>query len=336
MLQFKNSTPFQGTMYVVPDAEGIDTAFGVVKATFALGERLSLAEKQVPVTLADQYYGEPGKSSIKTPSDMSLTKPATDVLLLGTAYPPRGRATTQMDVSLMAGSLRKTIRVFGDRLWEKRGVLPSMSNPVPFETMPLVWERAYGGVDSNKGKELRAETRNPVGTGYHAKDGDKALDGSRLPNLEDPTDLITGWKQSPPPACFAPICGHWKPRLSYAGTYDARWQQERAPFLPKDFDPRFLQLAPPGLVAPGYLQAGEWIQVQGATPSGLMRFQLPPARIEITFVIDGAPQPVSANLDTVLIEPDQNRALLVWRAGIRCDKKALRVNEVRVAALKAA
>src|SRR6266540_1614756 len=161
MLQFKNSTPFAGMMYVVPDAEGIDTAFAVVKATLLLGERLSLAEKQLPVTLADEYHGEPDKTSIKNPSNLSLIKPATDVLLLGTAYAPRGRGTTRMDVSLRAGPLHKTIRVFGDRMWEKRGVVPSMSDPAPFETMPLVWERAYGGAD-NKGKELRAEVRNPV------------------------------------------------------------------------------------------------------------------------------------------------------------------------------
>src|SRR5437660_6034409 len=270
MLQFKNTTPFQGTIYLIPDAEGIDTVFAVVKATLVPGERLSLAEKQLPVTLADQYHGEPGKTSIKTPSDVSLTKAATDVLRLGTAYPPRGRLATQMDVSLTAGPLQKTVRVFGDRVWEGRGVAPSMSSPAPFETMPLVWERAYGGMD-HKGTEPRAEVRNPVGAGYHAKDGEKPVDGLGLPNLEDPSDLVTAVKQHPAPACFAPICGHWAPRLSYAGTYDARWQQQRAPYLPTDFDARFLQVAPPGLVAPGYLQPGEWVQVQGATPSGLLR-----------------------------------------------------------------
>src|SRR6266436_2641847 len=145
MLQLKNGTPFQGTIYLIPDAEGIDTLFALVKATLILGERLSLAEKQLPVTLADEYHGEPGKSSIKNPSNVCLTKPATDVLLLGTVYPPRGRPASQMDVSLKTGPLSKTVRVFGDRVWEKRGVVPSMSSPTPFETMPLVWERAYGG-----------------------------------------------------------------------------------------------------------------------------------------------------------------------------------------------
>jgi hypothetical protein len=335
MLQFKNGTPFQGTIYLMPDPEGIDTIFAVVKATLMLGERLALAEKQLPVTLADAYHGEPGKTSIKTPSDVSLTKPATDVLLLGTAYAPRGRRTTQMDVSLAAGPLRKTVRVFGDRVWERAGVVHSISRPEPFETMPLVWERAYGGMD-HKGTELRAEARNPVGAGYRAKDGEKSLDGLRLPNLEDPADPITAWKQYPAPACFAPICGHWEPRLSHAGTYDERWQQERAPYLPKDFDQRFFQLAPPGLVAAGYLQAGEWIEAQGVTPSGGLRVQVPPVRVEITYVVDGSPQPVPANLDTIVLEPDEGRLLLVWRAALRCDKKALRVNEVRAAAVKAA
>jgi hypothetical protein len=198
-----------------------------------------------------------------------------------------------------------------------------------------VWERAFGGTD-RKGAELRGEPRNPVGAGYRARDGEKALDGLALPNLEDPGDLISSWKDAPPPAGCGPICGHWEPRKSYAGTYDEQWQKQRAPYLPKDFDPRFLQLAPPGLVAPGYLQAGASAEVRGATPSGVLRFQFPPVRIEVTYLLDNAPQPRPANLDTVLIEPDANRVVLVWRSVLRCDKKALRVNEVRTAALKAA
>lgn len=335
MLQFKNGTPFQGTIYLMPDAEGIDTLFAVVKGTLILGERLALVEKQLPVTLADEYHGEPGKSSIKNPSNVSLTKPATDVLLLGSAYAPGGRPTTQMDISLATGPLRKTVRVFGDRVWERGGVGASVSSPVPFERMPLVWERAYGGMD-HKGDELRAEARNPVGAGYHAEDGENPVDGLRLPNLEDPADLVTSLKQHPGPACFGPICAHWQPRLSYAGTYDERWQQERAPYLPQDFDARFFQMAPPGLVASGYLQPGDRIEVLGVTPSGSLRVQLPPVRIAITYVVDGSPQPVPANLDTVVIEPDQGRLVLVWRAALRCDKKALRVSEVRAVPLKAA
>jgi hypothetical protein len=335
MLQLNNGTPFQGAIYLMPDPDGIDSLFTVVKATLAVGERLSLAEEQVPVAVKDEYTGEPGKSSIKQPSDVSLIKPATDVLLLGTAYAPGGRPAVQTDVSLAVGPLRKTIRVFGDRVWDRSGLGHAMSRPAPFDTIPLVWERAFGGTD-RKGAELRGEARNPVGAGFRARDGEKALDGLPLPNLEDPENLISSWKEAPPPACFAPICGHWEPRKSHAGTYDDQWQQQRAPYLPKDFDPRFCQLAPPGLVAPGYVRAGTAVEVRGATPAGLLQFELPPLRLEITYVLDNAPQVQPANLDTIVIQPDDGRVLLVWRAVLRCDKKALRVNEVRAAALKAA
>jgi len=334
MLQFKNDTPFQGTIYLMPDAEGIDTLFAVVKGSLVLGERLALVEKQIPVTLADEYHAEPGTSSIKNPSDVSLTKPATDVLLLGSAYAPGGRPTTYMDVSLAAGPLQKTVRVFGDRVW-RGSVSASASDPAPFVRMPLVWERAYGGMD-HKGDERRAEPRNPVGAGYRAKDGEKPLDGLRLPNLEDPADLVTSPRQRPAPAGLGPICAHWQPRVQYAGTYDDRWQRERAPYLPQDFDPRFLQVATPGLVAPGYLQPGDRIDVRGANPSGTLRVELPPVRIRVTYVVDGSPQPVPASLDTVLIEPDDGRLVLVWRSALSCDKKALRVSEVRATPLKPA
>ena len=334
MLQFKNDTPFQGVIYLMPDAEAIDTLFAVVKGTLVLGERLALVEKQIPVTLADEYHGEPGTSSIKQPSNVSLTKPATDVLLLGSAYAPGGLPATYVDVSLTAGPLQKSGRVFGERVW-RVSVWSSGSDPAPFVRMPLVWERAYGGMD-HKGEEPRAEPRNPVGAGYHAKDGEKPLDGLRLPNLEDPADLVTSPRQHPAPAGFGPICAHWQPRVSYAGTYDERWQQERAPYLPQDFDTRFFQMAPPGLVAPAYLQPGDRIDVLGATPGGTLRVELPPVRIQITYVVDGSSQPVPANLDTVLIEPDDGRLVLVWRAALRCDKMALRVSEVRATPLKAA
>jgi hypothetical protein len=334
MLQLNNGTPFPSTIYLIPDAEGIDSLFTVVKGTLALGERLSIAEQQVPVALADAYLGEPGKSSIKLPSDVSLIKPGTDVLLLGSAYAP-GAHATEMDVSLVMGPLRKTVRVFGDRVWERSGPGHAISRAAPFDKMPLVWERAFGGTDRADGESL-AEPRNPVGTGYRVRKSEQELEGTSLPNLEDPEHLIGSWKDAPPPVCYAPICGHWEPRKGYAGTYDAEWQKQRAPFLPEDFDPRFCQLAPPGLVAPGYLAAGTAVEVRGATPSGLLRFQLPPVRVEVTYVLDGSPQVRPANLDTVIIEANDNRLVLVWRAAFRCDKKALRVNEVRPAVLKAA
>src|ERR1044071_5881485 len=99
MLQLKNSTPFPAAFWLLPDPEGIDSIYTVIKATFTIDDDVVLAEEQAPIVLASEFYGEPNASSIRLPSDFSLIKPATDVLMIGTAYAPNGRSTAEMDVS---------------------------------------------------------------------------------------------------------------------------------------------------------------------------------------------------------------------------------------------
>jgi len=333
MLQFKNRTPFSGTILVLPDPDGVDTLYAIVKATFVLGEGVVVADKQAPVRQKDEFLGEPGQSSIKAAGDVALTKSGTDVLLVGTAYVPAGKPASQVDVGFALGPVRKTVRVFGDRVWQSGIVGARISSPQPFERMPLVWERAFGGTDQTTGDPavLHAENRNPVGSGFRLGNGQRKLEGLKLPNLEDPKQLIAAWKDRPKPAGFAPLCPHWEPRRTYAGTYDEAWQKQRAPYLPSDFDTRFFQLAPPDQVAPGYLRGGEPAEILGATPSGSLRFQLPAYHVQITCRLNNREQLRPADLDTVLVEPDESRLVMVWRAAFPCDKKALRVREVEAA-----
>jgi len=235
-----------------------------------------------------------------------------------------------MDVSLRVGPVRKTVRIFGDRVWRAGVLASSPSPPEPFVNMPLVWERAFGGTDQSEGPspQLEGEDRNPAGSGFRSGKGEKPIEGLRLPNLEDPRRLISSWRERPAPAAFAPLCPHWEPRRTYAGTYDQQWIERRMPYLPKDFDNRFFQLAPPDLVAPGYLEGGEPVEIQGATPEGLSHFNLPRYRVRVVYRLDNVRHMRPAHLDAVLIEPDEKRLVLVWRATFSCDKKLLRVREV--------
>lgn len=335
MLQFNNSTGFPGTLFASADPQGIDALYAVIKATFDLSDGVRPAEEQLPIVLANQHFGDPLATSIRVPADISLIKPATDVLLVGTAHSPGGRPVHWLDVSLSVGALRKYVRVFGDRYWEQAGVGCRISAPEPFERMPLMWERAFGGTDEVEGRRT-AEPRNPVGRGFRSREGSRPLVGLPLPNLEDPCDPIQAWHDTPTPACFAPIAPHWKPRSDFAGTYDERWQRQRAPYLPEDFDPRFFQLAPPGLVASGFLRGGEIVEIRGATPSGYLAFRLPNVRMTVTFELGTALEERSAELDTILVDADSLRLVLVWRAVLACDKKLLRVREVQAALAEAA
>jgi hypothetical protein len=335
MLQLVNPTPLKAAIMLLPDLAGVDTLFTVLKATFTLGARVALAEDQVPVALADQHYGEPGLSSVRVPSDVCIGKPSTDILLVGSAWAPGGRATWQMDVSVAVGPVSKSARVFGDRVWDSSPAGATLVWVAPFERMPLVWERAYGGTDQTE-RGPTAEPRNPVGLGFRARDGAKPLAGLPAPNVEDPASPISSWKDTPPPAGFAPIAPHWEPRKSYAGTYDETWQKTRAPYLPNDFDPRFFQLAPPGLSASGRLQGGELVDLRGVTPDGVLQFTLPSARVHVVYRLDTGEETRPAALDTIILEPDAGRLMMVWSAALPCDKAALKVREIEPTVLAAA
>jgi hypothetical protein len=181
VLQLDNQTPFQAAIAVLPDRAGIDTLYVVVKATVTLQPVLSLADAQVPVTMADEYYGDPATSSLRSGSELHLVKPGTDVLLIGSARAPGGRPVPRMQVSMSVAERRKTLLVAGDRVW--RDGRPS--NPQPFDSMPLVWERAYGG-SHRRGDRVLAEERNPVGRGFAGGRSAADLQGQPVPNLEDP------------------------------------------------------------------------------------------------------------------------------------------------------
>jgi hypothetical protein len=327
VLQFKNYTPFVGSIAVFPDADGIDALFAVVKGTFTLGAELAIAEEQVPVAMAPTYHADPSSSSLKMASDVSLMKSSTDVLVMGNACAPHGRLTRMLDVGVAVAGVQQVVRVYGDRVWVRSGPAYAVSPPEPFELMPLVWERAFGGRDVTDSGP-REEPRNPVGTGFRASDGQSPVEGTPLPNLEDPRDPIISWKQQPQPVCFAPIPPNWEPRRSYGGTYDDAWQTQRAPYLPDDFDPRFLQIAPPALVTPQPLQGGEIVQIVGMRPEGPMQLTLPALRPRIQFHMSGSTEERPVMLDTVIVEPTDLRLQMVWRASLPCDKKTLKIREV--------
>jgi hypothetical protein len=336
MLQIKNRTRLAATLYALPDPAGVDTLFAVVKGTYTLAPRVEEAEEQTPVVMADRFFGDARGTSVAEPGDVSLAKPGTDVLLLGHAYGPGGRAAAHAEVSLRLGPIEKRVSVFGDRRWGGT-VLTRISNPEPFEKVPLVWERAFGGTESSgEPPRVDGEERNPVGAGFRSRASGRKLEGLLLPNLEDPAHLISSPGDRPAPAGFGPIAPHWKPRPKYAGTYDAAWQKSRAPYLPDDFDPRFLMVAPEDQQVRGYLRGGESVEIAGATPSGVLRFALPSRRVDVVFRFDSGEERRTANLETVILRPDEKKVVLVWRAALACDKKLLKVREVEPIVARAA
>jgi hypothetical protein len=326
MLQLDNKTPFACAFAVLPNHDGIDTLYVVVKATVNLRPKLALAPAQTPPSLVDEYYEAPENSSLKQVSEMHIGKPGTDVLLVGCARAPRGQHAESVMVSMSVAERTKQVLVMGDRTWQSDG---KPSSPREFEAIPLVWERAFGGMHTLE-ELVFAEERNPIGVGFRGKQPSDSMVGQPVPNLEDPAAPIGSWDDRPAPACFAPIAPSWLPRRAFAGTYDAAWQNQRAPYLPADFDLRFFQCAPPEMCFDRYLQGTEAVQIQGASEDGPLDFTVPTVRPTVEVIVAGAPREPTVNLETLLFEPDENRASMTWRAALPCDRETLKVQKIIV------
>jgi len=323
MWALENQTPFAAERTWVRDKNGAEVWVVAVKATWTIHPDGStkLAKEQVEVYRVPLYRGEPGKSSLLSEADLVHTKPVTDIILHGHAYAPSGTLATQVDVTLRLGTVQKTLRVFGDRYWGEAFLGPGITDPEPFEKMPVTYERAFGGTDQidDNPKKHGWERRNPVGTGFATKA--EHLAGHLVPNVEDPHDLIGGWKDRPQPAGFGPIARDWSPRVELAGTYDQKWVDERLPLLPLDFDDRFYQSAPKDQQATGYLRGGEAVELMNLTPAGYLSFALP--RVWLTFSTELGRERVEhrANLHTVTLEPDVPRVIMLWHTMLPCHGK---------------
>jgi hypothetical protein len=332
VLELRNQTPFAAAIVPGLDKSGHDTVTIVVKGTFSVRSRagLALADTQLPIHYSEIFHGEPGISSIKYEADACPQKRGTDVVLIGHARSPKPVAA--VDVEVRAGNLFQRARVSGDRVWFKTVGGPKASDAALFTRMPLTYERAFGGGDAaalDPAKRPR-DPRNPVGVGYCSKPDSDAIEGVRLPNIEDPTQLVTSPVDRPPVVGFGFLGRDWLPRATFAGTYDETWQKERFPFLPLDFDERFFHAAPPGMTSSRPLRGGEPVQVLNASETGELNFSVPTRRPRVDISIRREELTLTPQLDTLLIDGDESRVVLTWRATTTCSRKFLYIDWVRV------
>lgn len=328
MWAVENRTPFADNHTWVRDRTGAEVWLVAIRATFVIHAdgAVSIADAQEPVCLAPRYRGEPGQSSLLYDTDLAHTKTTTDVLVHGHAYAPRGEPATQVDVTLKLAGVEKTLRVHGDRTWEKGIWGLSLSSAHPFTRLPLIYERAFGGADreSSNPAEHSWDERNTVGTGFAV--AASHLKGKRAPNIEYPEAANSSSRDRPRPAGFGPIPSDWLPRRGFGGTYDEKWKLHRLPLLPDDFDERFYQCAPADQQTPSFLRGGEPVELRNLTPLGLLQFRLPRVAFGFeTYFSTGERIAHQAKLHTVILEPDVPRVMLVWHTQLPCHQKVLKL-----------
>jgi hypothetical protein len=98
-MEFSNHTPFPALAFesVMPDGAAFHTV--VLRQTFELRDgSLVLAQAQKPLATSDRFHDEPNQSSVTEESDLAPYKPLCDVVIVGTAHAPSGRAVPRFAV----------------------------------------------------------------------------------------------------------------------------------------------------------------------------------------------------------------------------------------------
>lgn len=342
-----NTTRLQVHALLTTDIGSAPFITVVLKGTFLIPRQgeCPWADDAIPILEADEPNEFKVPGSVRFESDLAPLKPSADVILVGRAYAPGGKPVQALVATLTVARMSRSIAVFGDRVWKRGSGFtsgPAMTSPEPFLSMDVIYERAFGGIDLDDKQKGEWSRANPVGTGIVAKARRGDADGTPLPNIEDPSDLIASIGDRPKPVGFG-YCGRgWEPRVKYAGTYDKRWRDQRAPLRPHDIDPRYFNGAHPDLQSPKYLAGGERVEIVNLCPSReKVEFELPRVRPRVALAgpgIDGgaargrraaSPVDLPLNLDTVCFIPDEDKLYMIWR-GARAVAGPADVSEVTV------
>ncbi|MFO0761424.1 MAG: DUF2169 domain-containing protein [Byssovorax sp.] len=311
-MDFENETPLPALLLRNAEDGDFITALVVAAATFVLGEdELSLAREQLPlaVTRPDSLAG-----------DAHFDKSGVSVCATGFVYAPKGEARSA-DATLLVGETSIRVRAFGVRVWQQSllGDRLTPTSPLPFQRVPMRWEKAFGGtvsrpagVVSLDGEDVivpphdEAFAQNPIGAGYYA-DRRSAVD-QPLPQLEDPESLIQSPNDRPEPVCFAPY--------SLGGAL-------RTAFVMRDGVPdptlagRMFSRAAPRTTFEK-LDPGTRVELGGMRPGGeLLGFAVPAPPCAVEVELEGRTAPVSLRVDALDIDAEAALLRVVYRARFR-------------------
>ena len=328
-----NSTKMIAGYTMGMEPSGRELLVVAIKGTFSIpqdGSEPQLLQEQVPLVDADVYTGDPGFSAPLYEVDYAPHKLRCDVLLNGSAYAPNGKPTKKVPVKLRVGNMVKEFDVIGDRVWQVSNLGYTQSFPQPFTTMPISYDRAFGGSDDKHPDKSKhsAYMPNTVGRGYHVNSGHELMHNTPLPNTEERGKSVSLPAGNYRPMGFGVIARNWEPRYKLAGTYDQNWVDNVFPFLPADFNNAYYQAAPVDQQI-DFLQGNEVVELINLTQQGRTVFRLPKKEIPVTFFLKkGGKEEKQAMADTLVLEPDLNRFTITWRTQLPLKKNMFEVSQV--------
>ena len=245
------------------------------------------------------------------PSDLAPRKQGLDVLALGQAYHPALEGGEQSEVSVSVGGQRRTLAVFGERSWYRSHDGEwRISAPEPFSLQSLSFHNAFGGSSFDVEGNECPHPLNLDGKGFIACED--AVEGTPLPNLEHPEQLIRSWRDQPRPCSVAPAPRQLAVDIEQVGPAVQAALARGEPFpvpaeLWNDALPRFrFAEAPPGAE----------VRLEGMSERPLYG-TLPAFQLWAEAIVGACALRVPLVLDTLLWLPEEQRALFTFRGSFR-------------------
>lgn len=286
----------------------------IVKGTFDLvpeGEVVPSEEQQLPT--GDEFYenDEEMQGGPRYASDFAYLKPLADLGLAGHCHAPKGTVVPARRVTFQVGDMVHALTVYGDRHW----IGPVATDPEPFSKFALRYDYSYGGKGFKK---------NPVGRGYSKTKDENGNTNRFLPNIMHPGEQMSTPLSRLEPAGFGPIHREWHQRKSKLGSYKGKYLKNRWPWFAEDMDWRYFNSAP-DMLQTEFLRGDEALYFENLHPqysdyrstlSGI-RARCFVNRDAATGTCEEAFSEVAMNLDTLWVDMDNEKVVLVWRGWIQ-------------------
>ncbi|ASP35419.1 DUF2169 domain-containing protein [Labrenzia sp. VG12] len=233
------------------------------------------------VILSEAVYTETAMSNLPMGGflDMGFPKAQAEVLIAGEARAPEGGSVQAQEVGVAVGPVTKRAVVFGDRHWVKDSNNDiRLSHAVPYETMPLTPDQAFGN---------ETHPVNPEGRGCNPHHVLEHFGYAQLPNVENPDALIKTLTDQPDPILFGPLSHDHPSRKTKVGQPSWDWIRTTFPEPPPGFDSAFFNVAPADQRFASAPEGNEAISVWGMSARHpVIRSHLPGLRVRLFAIHD--------------------------------------------------
>ncbi|MGF1806328.1 DUF2169 domain-containing protein [Aliivibrio sifiae] len=268
-------------------------------------------EEETPAIINDDpiYTGDAGFSAMISDHDFPIHKKNTDLLVYGKAKTYAKKPMNSHTCRLLIDEhIDKSLTIIGERQWIDHSGSLTVSSAKPFIERDIDYTHAIGG-----------DERNRLGSGI-------ADTNEELASMKVPSVFYVGqnWQANSNKvqvAGFGPLPPFFSERSRWAGTFDERWQEERRPLWPIDFDDRFYQSAPSDQQCKGYLIGGERLMVSGFCHHDALSFRIPTEKYQATVTFQDKEEISLMPIYTVWIDANKKRVEVIYTASFHCQDR---------------